>query len=101
MLHSRTPEDRKISFFISLLRHLIEGNEEYAHFVNPVIADVRALSIGEKSYFTVDRDNYPIIVYLFDKDKEYFANLDLDNVTLGNYQDISSMLQQQRLFAIA
>lgn len=101
MLYSRTSEERKIDFFVSLLRHVINGDQAYVQLVNPIIADIHALSIGQKNYFTVDRDAYPVIVFLAHQNKNYFAGLDPDNLTLDNYQTINSMLQQQRTFALA
>lgn len=101
MLYSRTSEDRKIDFFVSQLRHLLNGESAYAQFVDPVIADIHALSVGEKNYFTIDRDSYPVIVYLAHNEKDYFANLDPENLTLDNYRAISQMLQQQRNLVFA
>lgn len=95
MLYSRTMEDRKISFFVSMLKHMINGELDYAQLINPVIADVHALTTGTKNYFTIDRDSYPIIVYLSDKDNSYFANLDLDNLNADVYLHINELLEEQ------
>ena len=101
MLYSQTIEDRQISFFRSMLWHVLNGEKEYKSFSDPVVQDVTALVLGHKNYFTVDRDAYYTIVFLAQKDPEFFKTLDIQQLTEENYEHINRTLTGQRQLAFA
>lgn len=93
MLHSRSIQNQKLSLFASMLESLINGNTHYEQLLFPVINDAYELSRGIKNYYTINRDEYPVIVYLVKNDKEYFQKLDIKNIKQDNYQHILSSLK--------
>jgi hypothetical protein len=101
MLFSQTLEDRQISFFRSMLAHLLAGKEAYTAIVDPVIADARALVRHEKDYFTIDRDSYHVIVRLAQGDSEFLRELDADHMNRADYEQIDKLLSGQRDLAFA
>lgn len=101
MLYSQTIEDRQISFFRSMLWHVLNGEQDYKNFVDPVVKDVIALVREQKNYFTVDRDAYHTIVFLAQKDPEFFRTLDIQQLTEEDYEHINRTLMGQRQLAFA
>lgn len=101
MLYSQTIEGEQINFFRSMLRHVLNGELEYKNLVNPVIENARALADGTKNYFTVNRDSYHVIVYLAQKDGNFFRQLNTDQLTAPDYQRVDTLLAEQRQFSFA
>ena len=93
MLHSRSIQNQKLSFFANMLEFVLNGSEQYEPLLLSVINDAHELSNGTKNYYTIDRDEYPVIVHLVKTDKEYFKNLDISNLKLDNYQHILGSLK--------
>ena len=101
MLYSRSLEDRQLSFFQSLLWHVVNGDDKYKSLVDPVVEDAQALVTGAKDYFTIDRDNYHVIVYLAEHDTSFLRDLDIGAITPRDYEYISKALSEQRQIDIA
>ncbi len=64
MFPKRTQDQIKFDFFIRFLTAFIEDGKSYKETIDLVINDTVALCNREKDYFTIDRENYSIIVYL-------------------------------------
>lgn len=96
MLYSRSFEAQKMGFFVTLLEQVINGHDGYRSLVDPIIKDVHDLATQVKNYYTIDRDGYPIILYLYNKDIDYFRHLNVDNISLPNYEYILGLFSQQR-----
>lgn len=92
MIHSRSIQSQKINLFASLLEFVIDGRQQYESLVLPVINDAYELSNGLKTYYTIDRNEFPVIVHLVKRDREYFKNLDMSNLKQDNYIHINSLL---------
>jgi chloramphenicol O-acetyltransferase len=89
-------EDRQLSFFQSLLWHVVNGQQGYKEFVNPIIEDIQSLVNGTKDYFNIDRDNYHIIVSLAESEPDFFRQINLANITIADYQHINELLAEQQ-----
>ncbi len=100
MFYSKSIDEIKIGFFLSLLAHKIAGEavreEEY---IQAIVSDARALARGERTFFEVDRDNYPIVVALYDLDKDHFRDLDVLNLNQQDYERMYKTLSNQPEFA--
>lgn len=96
MLFSMTLEDRQISFFRSMLNHVLSGDTTYKALIDPVIADAKALVVGSKNYYTIDRDSYHVIVRLTEGGQEILKNIITDNIAHDDYQVINDILTTQR-----
>ena len=87
MLFSRHTENDKFSLYALFLKHLIAGELGYKELVDPVIEDAHLLVINERDFVTIDRENYPIIVYLFKKDMSSSGNI--NNLLDSNFQNFN------------
>lgn len=96
MLYSRSSEDEKFAFFSNFLEHILKGKDEYMPFVQTVIKDAHDLVNGNKNYYTIDREDYPIIVFLAQENLPFFQNLDINQISTKDYKDILGMISKQR-----
>ncbi|MNY60630.1 hypothetical protein D3C86_1972100 [compost metagenome] len=100
MFYSKSIDEIKIGFFLSLLAHKIAGDavQEEA-YIEEIVSDVRALARSEKSFYEVDREGYPIVIALYDLDKDYFRDLDIHAMTTADYERMHKTLLNQPEFA--
>ena len=101
MFHSHSIENEKFSLFVLFLNHLLHGDKKYEDPVNDVLKEARALAKGEKDFYTIKRDTFPIVVYLSKQDKTFFE--DLPNTTSFDnqvYSHVFSLLDKQRPISI-
>ena len=100
MFYSKSIDEIKISFFLSLLAHKIAGDtiKEDA-YIDSIVSDVRSLARGEKSFYEVDRDGYPIVITLYDLDKDYFRDLDIHALSRADFERMHKILLNQPEFA--
>lgn len=101
MLHSRSVQDQKMDSFVRMLDFVINGKELYKPLITNVIIDAHLLSLGQKNYYTIDRDDYHIIVYLAEKDKSYFEQIDTEMLQKADYEHILQTLMSDRHLAFA
>jgi len=101
MLCSYSIEDEKINVFSLFLENAISGNSSYQEEVKKVIKEVKELCLGNKSIYTIDRNNFTIIQHLFYSDNEYFKNIDLEKINESDYKIIESKLRVKNEFAFA
>lgn len=95
MIHSHSSEDLKFNLFSYFLTELISGNEKYRKSVNQVLLDTKNLVQGNTDIFSIDRDNYPIIMFLSNSKKAYFDDLNTNRLDIGVYKDVYKMLKKQ------
>ncbi|MCB9341949.1 MAG: hypothetical protein H6577_27795 [Lewinellaceae bacterium] len=99
MLYSRTLEDSKFDYFKSFLSYVVLGDLSYEKLVRPIIKDAHDLSTGEKNFYSINRNTFPVIVYLVEQDKSFFEKINPDNLTQSNYQHILKLVSHQREIA--
>jgi hypothetical protein len=101
MYHSHSYQDEAFGVFVSFLRNVINGDQKYAELILPIITDAHELATGEKTYFTINRDNYTIITFLVESSKDYFQTLNTGNIIKSDYQRILEVVSSQRELVFA
>lgn len=96
MLYSRTSKDEKLSFFSNFLEHIINGQSQYVPIVETVIREAYDLANGKKTFYTINREDYPIITFLVEENQPFFKTIDLGHITQADYEDILKMVSKQR-----
>jgi len=96
MYYSHSLQDEKFDFFASFLRESISGNNSYKPQIDTIIRDAHRYANGIIDIYSVDRSGFPIIVYLVKVAKDYFNNINIDNLTEENYKHILSLITKQR-----
>ncbi|NSL89331.1 hypothetical protein ECE50_020990 [Chitinophaga sp. Mgbs1] len=99
MFYAHSLEDNKFDFFISFLGHVLKGDENYKSLVQPIIEEAHALANGSKNFYTIDRDGFPIIVYLVEKEHEFFKTLNPAALSLSQYDHIYNLVNNRELAA--
>ncbi|WP_291914874.1 hypothetical protein [Chitinophaga sp. CB10] len=100
MFYSHSLEDNKFDFFVSFLIYIVKGDLSYVNLVTPIIKDAHELANGQKDFYSIDRNNFPIIVHLVETEREYFRALNADHLTTDQYQHILNLVSQQREVAV-
>jgi hypothetical protein len=100
-MYSHTYQEKAFDFFASFIRNVLNGDGRYVTMVQSVINDAKSLATNEKDHFSVDRKAYDLIVYLAEKDSDFFKHLDTSHLTQEQYQYILELLteQQEMIFA--
>lgn len=63
--------------------------------MDKVIKETNSLINGEKDFYTIDRDGYPVIIYLKKSDPKFFEELDTNSLNTEHYEHISKMFEKQ------
>jgi len=101
MLCSYSIEDEKINVFSLFLENAINGNTSYQEEVKRVIKEVQELSLNVKTIYSIDRNNFTIILNLYYSDSEYFKKIDLEKINEEDYRLIESKLKVKNELAFA
>ena len=101
MLCSYSIEDEKINVFSLFLENAINGNTSYQEEVKRVIKEVQELSLNVKTIYSIDRNNFTIILNLYYSDSEYFKKIDLEKINVEDYRLIESKLKVKNELAFA
>ena len=96
MYHSHSYQDETFNFFVTFLKNAILGDENYRQLVLPIITEAHLLALGQKDYYTINRDNYSIISFLAEVDASYFKELDVNHITNDDYNHILHYANTQR-----
>jgi hypothetical protein len=102
MFHSYSIEDRKLKYFASYLKNIIEEKDKavYQNLVQPIIADAHAYANKEKDVYQISRDGFSVILHLCAENQDYFKNLDPAHLTPADYEKILLMASGQRKIAL-
>lgn len=95
MLYTYNQDDEKIILFSLLLQKLMDGNKDYKKDVDNVIRDVKDLVIGRKNVYSINRNYFTTIIYLYKTDENFYANLDVNNLTVEEYSHIKKTLRNK------
>lgn len=74
------------------IQQILKGDKSYAKSVNNVIIDTHDLVTGKKDIYTINRVNFPIVIYLSENFSDVFKNLDVDNISNHHYQKLIDIL---------
>lgn len=101
MLYSHSHQEKAFDFFASFIRNVLNEDSRYVSMVQPVIRDAKSLVTGEKDHFAVNRKAYDVIVYLAQKDPEFFRALDTDQISIDQYKHILNLITAQQELILA
>ncbi len=101
MLYSHSLEDDKLNLFVLFLNHLLKGNEKYKTTVDEVISEAHDLAVDKKNLYSIDRSLYQIIVFLKNKEPEFFADLDTNSLDKTVYQKVFDIIKSKSVFDVA
>jgi hypothetical protein len=101
MLRSHSNQEQTFDYFASFLRNVLSGEEKYKQLIEPVILDAKSLANKEKDYFSIGRNSFGVIVFLAQKDPQFFSNLNVNNLSTQDYQYILDLITKQRDLIIA
>ena len=75
MYFTQSIEEHRIEVFKLLLFRTIEGYDGYKKEISKVVIDAVDLSRGAKSLYTIDKERYPLIVYLKEKGSNFLEQI--------------------------
>jgi hypothetical protein len=101
MLYSHSHQEKAFDFFASFIRNVLDNDVRYESMVLPVIKDAKSLASHEKDHFAVNRTSYDVIVYLAEKDPDFFKHLNTEHISKDEYQHILSLLTAQQELILA
>lgn len=96
MLYSHSLESEKLNMFSLYLSVLLQGNNNYKNEVDTVLKETHELTIGNKDFYSISRDYFPVILFLFREDPAFFQNHSFDLPSREVYSDVFKILQRQR-----
>ena len=100
MFYSHTVEDSKFNLFTSMLNTVVNGKGEHKSFVDNVIEESHALVTGEKTIYQLNKETFPITVYLAEHAPELMRNIDIHDLAPENYKEIYSVLREENTLAV-
>lgn len=95
MLYSHSHQEQSFDYFASFLRNVLRGENQYKALVQPVIDEAKLLARQEKDVFKVANQGFEVIVYLAQKDPEFFTCLNRE-LSEKDYQYILDLITTQR-----
>lgn len=101
MLYSHSHQEKAFDFFASFLRNAIAGNSNYKSLLEPIIADAKSLVKKEKDYFGISRNAFDVIVFLAQKDPDFFTNINVNELSEEQYKHILELITSQRGLILA
>lgn len=101
MYYSHSLEDDQFNYFASFLNHAINGEIKYKEIVLPIIDEAHKLAIGTLTVYSVDRNNFPIIMHLIDNDLSFIKEINTENITEADYKHVLEILCRPREIAIS
>lgn len=84
-----------------MLWHVLNGEINYKQFIDSVVRDAHDLSNGTKNLYNIDRENYYIIIHLVNNDESFFRNINVNNISVSDYNRIDEIMSTQRHLAFA
>lgn len=101
MICAHANEDTKFIVFSLYLKQILKGDYSYKENIFSVIKDTQELTLGKKNFYTIDRYNYSIIVYLSSKDPSFFESIDMNNIGEKEYSTLLGYIESQRQICCA
>lgn len=97
MLYSHSHQEKAFDFFASFLRNAIEGDPRYKALVEPVILDTQLLAKKEKDYFNINRNSFDVIVFLAQKDPQFFKDVNVYGLSPADYKRILELVTTREI----
>lgn len=101
MFYSHSIDNEKFGLFVLFLNHILKGDKKFEAPVNSVLIETRALAMGEKDVYSINRDTFSIVVYLNKCDRDFFGNLpNTQSFEPKVYDHVFDLLNKQRPISI-
>lgn len=101
MLYLNSQQEKAFDFFASHLKNVIKGDDRYKSLVEPLIADAHFLANKEKDYYGIDRDGFDVIVFLAEKEPDFFKEIRIGHLSVDDFVHILKLIQSQRNLILA
>lgn len=101
MYFAQSINEHRIEIFRILLMRTIEGYDGYRNDIIKVISEVKDLISGSKDLYTIDKDQYPLIIYLKENGEKYLDTIDITNMGKEEFNQILSILETNNQLCLA
>ncbi len=95
MFFSHKIEDEKFILFSLFINNILNGKKEFSSKVDFVVKEAKALITGEKDYYSINRDNYPITVFLSRNADSFLQTINPDTLTDQDYKKLLEIIELQ------
>lgn len=95
MFYSHKLEEESFLLFTLFINNILQGKNDYSSKVNSVIKEAKDLAKGEKDFYSLDKDNYPITVFLSKNAKEYLQRINPDSLSDHDYEQLLQIVENQ------
>ncbi|WP_282016497.1 hypothetical protein [Marinifilum flexuosum] len=87
-------ERDNLTLFSAFLERLVSTNSEYKLIIDAIIMEARLLINNEKDLYSIDRDNFDIILYLEENASELIQSK--TNFDQEDYKALFEMINQNK-----
>ena len=101
MYFAQSIEEHRIEVFKILLFRTLDGYDGYRDEISKVVVDAIDLLRGKKSLYTIDKERYPLIVFLNEKGFVFLEDIeDPKNLSNKDYYKIAIPMLKSRIIII-
>ena len=102
MYFAQSIEEHRIEVFKILLFRTLDGYDGYRDEISKVVVDAIDLLRGKKSLYTIDKERYPLIVFLNEKGFVFLEDIeDPKNLSNKDYYNLLSVFESNLDFCMA
>ena len=102
MYFAQSIEEHRIEVFKILLFRTLDGYDGYRDEISKVVVDAIDLLRGKKSLYTIDKERYPLIVFLNEKGFVILEDIeDPKNLSNKDYYNLLSVFESNLDFCMA
>lgn len=93
MYFAQNETRNQFELYLTFLDEIVANNNElYKAFFRTIVSQAKDLSTGVIDYSKLSKEHFDIIAILANNHPDFFANIDIDNITVENYQQILTFL---------
>jgi len=93
MLFAAQTKENNFDIYLALLDELLKGRDiNRVNIFKRIFSETRALVLGEKTYYQLDRDTYRIVSFLAGNFGDYFRSVEPNNLSKENLQRLQEYL---------
>ena len=102
MYFAQSIEEHRIEVFKILLFRTLDGYDGYRDEISKVVVDAIDLLRGKKSLYTIDKERYPLIVFLNEKGFVFLEDIEHPkNLSNKDYYNLLSVFESNLDFCMA
>ena len=95
MLWSYKLEEESFLMFSLFINSILQGKKEYTPKVDAVVEEAKALAVGRANVYEIDKDNFPITVFLSKNAKDFLLKVNPKSLSITDYQYLLQILEKQ------